>query len=72
MSRVRFNGGLTMVYMPRPVGPEIIWQRAVRWLGRRAAGGPFLTPGIVARTRYGWVEALEVRPPASDGAARRF
>ncbi len=72
VSRVRFSGGLTMIYKPRPVGPEVIWHRAVRWLGRRAAGGPFLLPAIVARARYGWVDDLKVRQPASDGAARRF
>ncbi len=72
VARVRFDAHITMIYKPRPVGPELIWYRAVRWLGRRAAAGPLLTPAIVARARYGWVEYLEPRRPATAAAARRL
>lgn len=72
VSSVRFRSGLTVIHKPRPVGPELIWNRVVRWFGARADVGPFLMPAVVPRARYGWVEFLRERRPASDRQARAF
>ena len=72
VTRVRFRSGLTLIHKPRPLGPELIWNRVIRWLGARAAAGPFLTPVILPRARYGWVEYLAPRRPASARQARAF
>ncbi len=70
VARVRFGDRLTLIYKPRPVAAEVVWNRVVRWLGRFAPTGPFLTPWVLSRARYGWVEDLVPRRPATAAEER--
>jgi lantibiotic modifying enzyme len=60
------------MYKPRRLAADLAWQRALSWLGRRAAAGPFLVPRILARRGYGWMEAVRPRLPATEREANRF
>lgn len=72
VARVRLDRRLTVIYKPRSLAPDRLWNRLVAWLGRRTGAGPFRTPWIVAGRGYGWTEALVLRPPRSPSAVRRL
>ncbi|WP_374984622.1 type 2 lanthipeptide synthetase LanM family protein [Streptomyces fradiae] len=72
---LRFAGGRTVVYKPRPLDQHVLLDRAVDWLNAKAPGLALRTPRTLRRAGHGWMEFIEHRwcrtPLELDGFYRR-
>ncbi|WP_023591207.1 type 2 lanthipeptide synthetase LanM family protein [Streptomyces thermolilacinus] len=58
---LRFAGGPTVVYKPRPLDQHALLDRAVGWLNGKAPGLGLRTPRTVRRAGHGWMEFIAHR-----------
>ena len=65
VAAVEFGGGLSVIYKPRPVGPERWWANLIS----RILGG--LAPAVLDQGGYGWVQRVAAAPARDQAAARR-
>ncbi|MFJ3170969.1 type 2 lanthipeptide synthetase LanM family protein [Streptomyces roseus] len=56
---LRFAGGATVVYKPRPLDQHVLLDRAVDWANAKVAGLGLRTPRSVRGEGYGWMEFIE-------------
>lgn len=71
VAAVKFGGGLSVIYKPRPVGPERWWANLISWIeaGDGRLGG--LAPAVLDQGGYGWVQRVAAAPAQDQAAARR-
>lgn len=72
VTRVACGPRSVLVYKPRPMLTDTIWQRTVAWLFRQAGQGSPLLPRTLVRQAYGWVERVETRRPSGPAEARLY
>ncbi|MFF4850216.1 type 2 lanthipeptide synthetase LanM family protein [Streptomyces sp. NPDC001194] len=56
---LRFAGGATVVYKPRPIDQHVLLDQAVGWANAKVAGLGLRTPRSVRGEGYGWLEFIE-------------
>jgi type 2 lantibiotic biosynthesis protein LanM len=67
-----FASGARLVYKPRPLRGDVVFQELLAWLDRRGSHPPFRRLRLLDRGDHGWVEFVEYRPCASKEEAARF
>jgi type 2 lantibiotic biosynthesis protein LanM len=68
----RFASGLRLIYKPKPLGVERVFQDLLRWTSSRGFAPAFRTLRLLDRDTYGWVEFVEAGPCRDEAAVRRF
>jgi lantibiotic modifying enzyme len=70
---VTFSSGLKLVYKPKPMQNEQIYNRLLDWLNDRSTSGLQLkTLTVLPRDGYGWVEFVERTPCRSVAEAAGY
>ncbi|KOU23644.1 hypothetical protein ADK52_17110 [Streptomyces sp. WM6372] len=69
---LRFAGGATVVYKPRPLDQHVLLDQAVGWANAKVAGLGLRTPRSVRGEGYGWLEFIEHGWCASPTELDRF
>ncbi|MFC8452123.1 type 2 lanthipeptide synthetase LanM [Kitasatospora sp. NPDC057223] len=69
---LRFAGGGSAVYKPRPVGQHALLDGMAGWLDTKVAGLGLRTPRWVAGNGYGWLEFIDHRACRSLTEIDRF
>ena len=69
---VKFTSGARLVYKPRALRGDALFQDLLGWLDRRGSHPPFRTLRLLDRGEYGWVEFIEYRACTSKAEAARF
>jgi type 2 lantibiotic biosynthesis protein LanM len=67
-----FDNGVRVVYKPRPVGGERVWEELVRRFADVAPGGELRPAHAVDRGGYGWMECMDARPCATEAEAEDY
>ncbi|WP_207229947.1 type 2 lanthipeptide synthetase LanM family protein [Krasilnikovia cinnamomea] len=69
---LRFAGGATVVYKPRPLTLHRRFNDLVGWLNNRVTGLDLATVATVTRPGYGWQEYVRARPCADAAEVGLF
>lgn len=69
---LKFASGARLVYKPRPLRGDAVFQELLGWLDRRGSHPPFRTLRLLDRVDYGWAEFVEFRACTSKEAVARF
>ncbi|MCE9667131.1 type 2 lantipeptide synthetase LanM family protein [Myxococcus stipitatus] len=69
---LRFASGARLVYKPRSLGPESVFQRLLTWVNARGATPSLATVRVWDRGDYGWMEHVDAAPCATSEEVRRF
>jgi type 2 lantibiotic biosynthesis protein LanM len=69
---LKFASGARLVYKPRPLRGDAVFQELLGWLDRRGSHPPFRTLQLLDRDDYGWAEFVEYRECTSKEEAARF
>ena len=67
-----FSSGFRLVYKPRALALDVLFQDLLVWLNQRGDHQPFRTLKVLDRGAYGWVEFVAVKSCASAEEASRF
>ncbi len=70
--KIKFTSGLKLVYKPKDLGLEQVYNEMLAWLNATGKLLPFRTVKIIARPGYGWTEFIEQLPCADYAALSRF
>jgi type 2 lantibiotic biosynthesis protein LanM len=72
VAEVVVRTGERLIYKPRSIRPDLLFQRVLEWVGAGATPERFKTFRGLDRAAYGWVEAVSYEPVDDDEAAVRF
>jgi type 2 lantibiotic biosynthesis protein LanM len=72
VAMLTFASGVRVVYKPRPVSGERVWERIVRAFEDVAPEGRMRPAHVVDRGGYGWMECLDARPVATEAEAGAY
>ena len=67
-----FACGGRVVYKPRDAGMDVLYERATRYLNRRAGRHVVRAPGVLDRSGHAWVEFVEQRACEPGRRARHY
>ena len=67
-----FAGGQKLVYKPRSLAVDAVFQRLLAWLNARGADPAFRLLAVFDRGSYGWVEFVATAPCRDAGEVERF
>ena len=67
-----FAGGARIVYKPRSLRVDALFQRLLNWLNERGADPAYRLLRVLERDGYGWVEFVERAPCATAAEVDRF
>lgn len=70
--RLDFNDGTRLLYKPRPLDLEALFQQLVAWHNSIVAEWPLRAAQILPRAGYGWMEWIEARPCRNSEEAEQF
>jgi type 2 lantibiotic biosynthesis protein LanM len=65
---LELTGGTRIVYKPRPVDIDVVFQDTIRWLNAKGFRPELFVLPIIARPGYGWFRFLD-RPDCTDERA---
>jgi lantibiotic modifying enzyme len=60
--RVRWSGGLELMYKPRAMSMDLHFQHLLGWVNDHGASHPFRTVTCLSRPDHGWMEFVAARP----------
>jgi type 2 lantibiotic biosynthesis protein LanM len=69
---VRFTSGARVVYKPRSLDTDRAWFQWMEWLRRQEPRFDLLTPRVLDRSSWGWVEFIAHEPCKDAEAVARF
>ncbi|HEY0142862.1 MAG TPA: type 2 lanthipeptide synthetase LanM family protein [Thermoanaerobaculia bacterium] len=69
---VLFDDGQQLVYKPKPLGLEAVFQKLLGWLNARGFEPPLRETRVLDRGDYGWMEMIHTAPCEDEAALRRF
>ncbi|HET7584246.1 MAG TPA: type 2 lanthipeptide synthetase LanM [Gemmatimonadaceae bacterium] len=69
---LHFASGLSLVYKPRPLGPERCCAALVEWANARGARPALRTLRVLDRGTYGWMEYGAAAPDADPASVTRY
>ena len=72
MAILTFAGGGRIVYKPRSLRVDALFQRLLHWLNERGADPAYRLLRVLERDGYGWVEFVERAPCATPAEVERF
>jgi type 2 lantibiotic biosynthesis protein LanM len=68
-----FKSGQKLVYKPKNLGLEVVYNQFLDWCNQHGAPLPFKVLKLYERETYGWVfDCVEQLPCADEAAAQRF
>jgi type 2 lantibiotic biosynthesis protein LanM len=67
-----FDSGQKLVYKPKNIESEVIYNQFLEWSNQHHLLVPFKTYKVINRGNYGWVEYVEQLACEDAGAAQRF
>lgn len=67
-----FDSGFQVVYKPKPLALEVVFQKLLGWLNDRGFAPAFRQAGVIDRGDYGWMEMLQAGPCPDEAALQRF
>ncbi|HEX8411895.1 MAG TPA: type 2 lanthipeptide synthetase LanM family protein [Thermoanaerobaculia bacterium] len=67
-----FDSGFQVVYKPKPLALEAVFQQLLGWLNDRGFEPAFREAGVLDRGDYGWMEMLHAGPSPDEAALQRF
>jgi len=67
-----FSSGHRLVYKPKNLGLEEVYQHLLAWCNAQRAPLTFSILRVLNRSSYGWVEYVEHRPCEDQAAAQRY
>lgn len=68
-----FASGQKLVYKPKNLGLEVIYNQLLNWCNQQSAPLPFKVIRLLDRYTYGWVlDYVEQQPCENEAAAQRF
>ena len=70
--RLVFDSGPGLVYKPRGVEPEALFERLAGWLASADLADPPPAARVLARDGYGWMEEVAPSEPAPGAETRRW
>ena len=70
--RLDFNDGTRLLYKPRPLDLEALFQQLVVWHNRVVPAWPLRAAQTLPRAGYGWMEWIEARPCRNSEEAEQF
>ncbi len=66
VARLRFTGGLEVIYKPRNIDIESRWSELLGWLSEHGAPEDLFGLNVLSRPTHGWVEVARAQGCASD------
>ncbi|HYI13127.1 MAG TPA: type 2 lanthipeptide synthetase LanM family protein [Thermoanaerobaculia bacterium] len=69
---VVFDSGFEVVYKPKSLELEVVFQKLLGWLNERGFEPAFRQLGVLDRLEYGWMEMVHAAPCPDEGALQRF
>lgn len=72
VSVLLFEGGLRVVYKPRPLSVDVHFAELLGWLNANGAHPPLRAPRVLDRGDYGWAEFIPARACATGEEVERF
>ena len=67
-----FDSGFELVYKPKALALEVVFQELVDWLNACGFEPPFRQMAILDRGDHGWVEMVHAAPCPDEAALQRF
>jgi type 2 lantibiotic biosynthesis protein LanM len=67
-----FNTGLKLVYKPKHLQMEALYNQVVQWCNENSAPLPLKTFSVLQRGNYGWVEFVNHESCADEAEAHRY
>ncbi|MCU1245123.1 MAG: lantibiotic modification protein [Acidobacteria bacterium] len=67
-----FDSGFEIVYKPKALRLEVVFQDLLGWLNDRGFAPAFQRMNVLDRGEYGWVEMVHAEPCADEAALGRF
>ncbi|WP_428264754.1 type 2 lanthipeptide synthetase LanM family protein [Haliangium sp.] len=72
VTRLEFDSGARLIYKPRSLAPEVIFQELLRWLDHQPGSPGFRTFAVIDRGDYGWTEFVRAAPCDDRAQVERF
>lgn len=70
--KLRFSGGLQLIYKPRSLALDAHFQELLTWINERGDHPPFRLTRLLERADYGWVEFIAANGCATEDEVKRF
>jgi type 2 lantibiotic biosynthesis protein LanM len=69
---LRFEDGRRVVYKPRPLAVDVLFQELLAWAEARGAPLPLRRLAVLDRGGHGWIEFVEAAPCSTPREVERF
>jgi len=67
-----FASGLKILYKPRDISPDLVFNHLLTWISQRDPTFSFKTPRVIPADDYGWVEFVDRQACRDKSAVSRF